>query len=63
MKLRIDQEKCVGHLRCWAVSPQLIEPDDDGYGTVIDPEISADAQEAAELAALACPEQAVHLEP
>lgn len=31
MRVRVDQEKCQGHGRCYALAPNLFESDD--YGT------------------------------
>ena len=30
MKVRVDQEKCQGHGRCYALAPDLFESDDYG---------------------------------
>ena len=66
-RLILDTDKCTGHGRCYALSPTLFEPDDDGNGQLIDPsgEIGAGdtaAQAAAQLAVDGCPENAISLQ-
>lgn len=63
MRVRVDDERCEGHGRCYAVAPQLFEPDDIGNAVVIgDGEVPDDLAHVARLAAENCPERAVHLE-
>jgi ferredoxin len=62
MRVRIEQERCTGHGRCYSVAPGLLEADDEGYGQVIgDGQVAADEEQAARLARDSCPEQAVQL--
>ena len=64
-RLILDTEKCTGHGRCYALSPTLFEPDDDGNGQLIDPSgaIGDDAaKSAAQLAVDGCPENAISLQ-
>jgi ferredoxin len=64
MKLVIDHEACTGHGRCYALAPDLIEDDDDGYGQVRDNgEVTELMLPTGQAAVRACPEQAVHFEP
>jgi ferredoxin len=62
MKIRIDNEACTGHGRCYSLSPALFEPDDDGVGQVIDEEVPPEREVDARRAAASCPERAVILE-
>ena len=63
MKIRIDQEKCQGHGRCYDLAPQLIEPDEIGNGRELhDGLVPADLEALARRAAANCPEQAVLVE-
>jgi ferredoxin len=62
MKLRIDSARCTGHGRCYALAPDLVEPDDDGYGQLLVDEVPAEHEAGARKAVLGCPEQAVHLD-
>lgn len=60
-ELSIAQGKCTGHGRCYAVAPDLLTDDEDGFvaqaGQVLP--IGADLVEQAKAAADACPERAI----
>ena len=62
MKLRIDESKCTGHGRCYALAPELFDADDSGYGVVGHPDVPEELRSAAETAQQNCPEHAVVLE-
>ena len=63
MKVRVDEELCQGHGRCYAVAPTLFEPDDLGNGQVLGDGVVPEGMEAkARLAAANCPESAVIIE-
>ena len=59
MKVAIDRERCQGHGRCYVLAPEVFEPDDDGYGFTIAPEVPAHLHEAARKGAGNCPEDAI----
>ena len=60
MRVVVDQEKCQGHGRCYAIAPQLFEPDDDGFSVVtIEGEVPPESEHNARLAADNCPEFAI----
>jgi ferredoxin len=63
VSLRIEiSDKCTGHGRCYVLSPELFEPDDEGYGVVTEKVVDGDEQRAsARLAAESCPEGAIAL--
>lgn len=63
MKIRIDEDRCEGHGRCFEMAPDLLDEDDRGRGTVRDPDASVPAalEEQARAAARVCPERAVVL--
>jgi ferredoxin len=61
--LSIDNGLCVGHGRCFALHPELFEPDEFGYGRVIIPEVDGHDLESAKHAVAECPERAVVLAP
>ena len=65
MRLRIDAARCVGHGLRYMRAPQLIEPDESGYGKVRDEEsdVPEEYVESARKAQLSCPEDAVILTP
>jgi ferredoxin len=64
VRIVIDTERCSGQGRCYVLAPSLFVDDDRGYGVVrgdgtVAPEHEADAGRAV----VACPEQAISLEP
>ena len=62
MRLRIDQDKCQGHNRCYALAPELVDVDD--YGTAHELHDGAVPDELLEQARLIvdnCPEFAIEL--
>lgn len=67
MKLRIaiDPDRCHGHGRCYVLSPDVFDADDEGFGVVADVEVSegTELEESALRAAAGCPESAISIEP
>lgn len=60
MKIRVDNEACQGHARCFAVAEDLFPLDDIGYSAIRDEVEVPDGREAdARAGALACPERAI----
>ena len=61
MKIKVDAELCSGQGRCYTVSPELFQSDDEGFvvqrGTEFD--VAAEDEEAALLAVASCPEGAI----
>jgi ferredoxin len=62
VRLRIDEERCQGHGRCWDVAPDLVDSDDTGRGVAVHQDVPEALVDAARAALGACPEQAVILE-
>ena len=63
MRVAIDDEKCQGHGRCYALAPTVFEPDDIGQGQVLgDGTVPEGEQDQARLAAANCPELAITVE-
>ena len=63
MKVRIDDERCQGHGRCYALAPAVFEPDDIGNGRVLgDGAVAADEDANARRAVANCPEHAIFIE-
>jgi ferredoxin len=59
---RVSVEGCEGHGLCYAKCPNVFQPDESGYTTVVVDEIP-DAELANARAAEAnCPERAIHIE-
>jgi ferredoxin len=60
LKVRVDRERCQGHARCFALAPELFEPDQWGNGRERGDGTVAPALEAkARLAQANCPELAI----
>ena len=63
MKVHVDEERCEGHGRCYALAPALFEPDDLGDGKAIgDGTVPPGEEDRARLAAANCPEQAITID-
>ena len=63
MRIVYDRDKCQGHGRCYALSPELFESDDEGYSVLlVTGEVPEGQQDAARLAADNCPEYAIAIE-
>ncbi len=62
MRVKVDQEKCHGHNRCVALSPDVFDVDDDGLAVVMLDSITAEQEKKVRRAELACPERAIKIE-
>lgn len=61
--MRVDPDLCVGHGRCYALAPDVFEPDDFGHCVVIAREVDGSAADQARTGAENCPERAITVEP
>jgi ferredoxin len=59
VRVRIDEARCTGHGRCYALAPEVFECDDRGYGVAPAGPVGTDLEAAARLAEQNCPESAV----
>jgi ferredoxin len=62
MKLRIDEDVCTGHGRCYTLAPELFEADEYGHGKVTVEDVPDELLSQARLAQSNCPERAISLE-
>ena len=62
MKIRIDAEACTGHGRCYSLAPAVFDCDDEGFGQVIDEDVTPDREADARRAVANCPERAISVE-
>jgi ferredoxin len=63
MRVRVDDERCEGHGRCYALAPELFEPDDIGNSHEVDDgNVTAGMEDKARLAVANCPERAIAIE-
>jgi ferredoxin len=62
MRVRVDQDRCQGHNRCYGLAPELFDVDDFGYATALnDGVVPTDLEERARLAVANCPEHAIEI--
>ena len=60
MKVRIDEDRCQGHIMCVMASPEIFAiRDEDGHGIVPDEQVPPGMEEQVRLAAQCCPEKAI----
>jgi ferredoxin len=63
MKVHVDEDRCEGHGRCYALAPAVFEPDDLGNAQVVgDGTVAPGEEDRARLAAANCPELAITIE-
>lgn len=63
MKVHVDEERCEGHGRCYALAPAVFEPDDIGNSQPIgDGTVPPGEEHRARLAVANCPEQAITID-
>jgi ferredoxin len=63
MKVHVDEERCEGHGRCYALAPVVFQPDDLGNGREVgDGTVPAGEEDRARLAVANCPEVAITIE-
>jgi len=63
MKVKIDNSRCEGHARCYALAPEVFEIDKEGYGHVKAgcEEVADDIRKKVMTAAKNCPEYAISI--
>jgi len=59
VKVRIDEDLCAGHGRCYTLAPGVFDCDDRGQGSVISEDVPDSLRAQAELGAHNCPERAI----
>ena len=62
-RVDVDVAGCCGHGRCYDLSPELFDADDEGHSVVLHAMIHDDMLAAAQRAAAACPERAITVTP
>jgi ferredoxin len=61
--VRVDEKRCEGHGRCYAIAPELFQPDDLGNGHETgDGLVPPDLADKAHSAVANCPERAISIE-
>jgi ferredoxin len=59
VELVIDPARCTGNGRCFMVSLELFDLDDDGHGIVLDAQPGPEYADEIALAVQSCPERAI----
>ena len=64
MKVRVDDAVCTGHGRCYALAPDVFEPDDYGHCVIVlpDGEVPPELEDQARVGQANCPELAISLD-
>jgi ferredoxin len=63
IRVHVDEERCEGHGRCYALAPELFAPDEVGEGREIgDGVVPAALEHQAHLAVANCPERAITID-
>ena len=63
MRLRLDEEKCTGHGRCYVLGPDVFGEDDAGHCVLRVVDVPPDLADQARLGEQNCPEGAIAIEP
>lgn len=61
--VRVDKDRCVGHARCNAISPEVYPVDEIGFVDITEVTVLGELAHAARAGAAACPEEAITVEP
>jgi len=59
VRVSVDEDRCQGHARCWAICPEVFDLDDEGHAVVAQPDVPAELEARAREAADNCPERAI----
>jgi ferredoxin len=63
MQVHVDAEKCQGHNRCYALTPELFDIDDLGNSHEVGGgEVPPELEDKARLAVANCPEYAISVD-
>jgi ferredoxin len=61
MRIKIDEERCTGHGRCYALAPEVFEPDDEGHSMLLSEVVPPELEAKARIGVDNCPEQAISI--
>jgi ferredoxin len=62
MRVRVDDQACVGHGRCYALAPEVFAPDDRGHCELLVDEVPPELADQARVGEANCPERAITVE-
>ena len=59
MKIRVNLDVCVGHGRCYDLSPEIFDEDERGHCKILQEVVPTEFEAMARRGAANCPEQAI----
>jgi ferredoxin len=59
VRVHVDSEACTGHGRCYSLSPDVFDADDNGHCVLVVTDVPPELEEQARVGARNCPEQAI----
>ena len=59
--VQVDEERCVGHGRCYTLAPKVFDADDVGHAIVLTEEVFGELEAQGSDAEQNCPEGAITL--
>ncbi|UCE86206.1 MAG: ferredoxin [Deltaproteobacteria bacterium] len=62
VRVRLDEDACVGHGRCYEMAPEVYGEDERGHCRIEREEVPPELEEAAQIGADNCPERAISIE-
>lgn len=62
MKVKVNQDKCIGCGACMSVADDLFQFDDDGFSYAVKEEVAEKDEEKVKTAAQVCPTEAIEVE-
>ncbi|OBJ61140.1 ferredoxin [Mycobacterium sp. 1423905.2] len=62
-RVSVEQDRCVGHGRCYTLAPEVFDADEVGHAVVLVTDVSGELERQAVTGAQNCPEEAIFLSP
>ena len=62
MRIKVDEDLCTGHGRCYALAPDVYTPDDRGHCLILVEDVPPELEAAARAGEANCPERAISIE-
>jgi ferredoxin len=59
VRVHVDSEACTGHGRCYSLSPDVFDADDNGHCVLVVTDVPPELEEQARVGVRNCPEQAI----
>ena len=63
LRVVVDDERCVGHGRCYEIAPEVFGDDEYGHCVLLVTAVGPDQRDAVLRAEQNCPEQAISVAP